>query len=564
MISDQTGYTTVSDRNIVSDHIHDHHRSIKNCNSSLNMLSIVVVTLATIVFLVSGCSNDMTTTPDTTTTSDTTTTTTTTTTPNTTTTTTMTTTPDTTTTPNTTTTTTSDELTASQDGYHVMYTTEDGFTPKRIDVPIGEDVIFVNNSDGFMWPASNIHPTHEILPSFDPQQAIKPGETWAYRFEENGYWRYHNHIEPSQGGLIVSSGDSTEERELLDMSMPNLEFPDPPASAAQDYDLYNSDSDLADFLKTYGPSATAGVLKEIELSTPGIDCHNRAHEVGRMAFEELGPIAFALASHECQSGVFHGSTEALFAARGTANLTADVTAVCSLAENAFIRHQCLHGVGHGLMAWTTYEIHETLDLCDNLTDPSDRMSCYSGVFMENVVGGLTGAMGHKTEYLREDDAHFPCDVVEEQYMPDCYFYQTSHMLKVFDYDYSQVAQACLEAPSTARRHCFASYGRDVGAATRGDPALAIVYCSFATADNYRVECIQGAVQDRFWEKPGADEAASMCGMLKDDDASRDACYNTIITRAGYVFSDDTERSAFCAKLPESRQQNCRSIIATNS
>ena len=57
-------------------------------------------------------------------------------------------------------------------------------------------------------------------------------------------------------------------------------------------------------------------------------------------------------------------------------------------------------------------------------------------------------MGHKTQYLRPDDPHFPCDVVEARYLADCYFYQTSHMLRVFDGDFASVASECRHAPGT--------------------------------------------------------------------------------------------------------------------
>lgn len=451
----------------------------------------------------------------------------------------------------------------AEDAYSVVYTAEEGFVPNRLDVPTGATVLFVNDSDAFVWPASNIHPTHEVLPQFDPQRALGPGETWAYRFEENGYWRYHNHVEPSENGMIVSLGDADDDVEPLEMDMLEVAFPEPPATAAEDYDLYGDEDDLAAFVTEYGPAAAVELLKEIELRIPGTNCHDLAHEVGRIAFDAFGPITFALSLHECQSGALHGSLEALFAARGTASLAADVSVVCSQADNPFILHQCLHGIGHGVMAWTAYELHDALELCDLMHTQYNQSSCNSGVFMENVVGGLSGLMGHTTEYLQDDDPHFPCDAVEQRYVADCYFYQTSHMLKVFDYDYARIARACSEAPEQARGHCYASYGRDVGAATRGDPAAAVEYCGHAPDGPHRVGCIRGAVQDRFWEKTGADEAAAFCAMLGEESAGRDGCYDEIIVRARDVFSDPAERDAFCARLESSHRQQCRDSMAAS-
>ena len=67
----------------------------------------------------------------------------------------------------------------------VIYTGS-GFVPKRLDIEPGTQVRFVNASDKPLWPASNIHPTHSILPELDAKQAVSPGETWAFTFKDQG------------------------------------------------------------------------------------------------------------------------------------------------------------------------------------------------------------------------------------------------------------------------------------------------------------------------------------------------------------------------------------------
>ena len=442
----------------------------------------------------------------------------------------------------------------------VEYTADGQFVPERLDITTGDEVVFLNASDQPVWPASNIHPTHEILPSFDPLEVIWPGDSWSYQFNENGYWRYHNHIEPSQTGLIVSLGGPEDDLEPLIAQFSDLDLPDPPATA-DGVALMNDSALLEQFVRDYGPAATVALLKQAELAT-GRDCHNAAHEAGRVAYEAFGPAAFVLSGHECQAGSMHGATEALFADRGTARLAEDVNAVCSSAPNPFVLHQCLHGIGHGLMAWTTYEIHEALELCNVIGNTSGRGSCYSGVFMENVVGGLSGLMGHQTEYLSADDPHFPCDVIAPRYAPDCYFYQTSHMLYVFGGDHASVAGECDRLTGRSRTLCFGSYGRDVGAATRGDPAGAVRLCNHAPAGADRVQCISGAVQDRFWEPTGAAEALQMCTLLETPDttAEADTCWNTIITRARDVLTTPEARQAFCDAMPPNRKVSCVTTV----
>ena len=430
------------------------------------------------------------------------------------------------------------------------------FVPKRLDIEPGDQVRFVNASDKPLWPASNIHPTHAILPELDAKGAVPPGETWAFTFNTRGFWRFHNHLQPEVGGLVVALGDDDGLRaDPLVLEIPDREFETPSNISAQDYvDLITDDTLMVRFIRQYGPEHTVQILKESE-NYIEVDCHQRAHDLGRAAYEEYGAAAFALSGHECQAGSFHGATEALFASRGTANLEEDVATICAVANNPFFRHQCVHGVGHGLLAWTTYELHDALPLCDRMPTDGDRRSCYSGVFMENVVGGLTGLMGHITQYLKEDDPHFPCDSVVERYQVPCYFYQTSHMLNVFDRDYSKVAQACTEAPEAAQWNCFQSYGRDVGNVTRKDPETSILYCSYAPAGTSRIACIEGAAQDRFWEKTGADDALEMCALVQNAE-EKHACYWTIIVRARDVLGTDEEYDSFCAKIGEQWRRMC--------
>ena len=437
------------------------------------------------------------------------------------------------------------------------------FHPARLDIAVGTSVVFMNQSERPVWPASNIHPTHAILSTFDPLEAIWPGESWTYLFERGGYWRYHNHLEPSETGIVVALGGLEQKRTLpaLAEDMRPLSFPPMPDSAKDEYDL-RYEHELREFITLYGPQAAIGVLYE-DQSLTGRDCHDPAHVAGRIAYETFGPAAATVVVHECQAGLQHGVIEALFAERGTAHLSQDIADVCGASANAFIRHQCLHGIGHGLMAWTSYEIHEALELCDHSLTGVDKPSCYSGVFMENVVGGSSGAMGHITEYLKPDDPHFPCDAIAEDYVAHCYFYQTTHMIKVFGGDYPKIALACLEAPNfNAQWLCYSSYGRDVHAFVDGDAERSIELCGHAPAGDLRKSCLSGAVQNGFWDPGGASESIAFCALLEDDPDGQDGCYEIIIDRAPQVISDTTALRDFCTQLPESRQQHCLGITGS--
>ncbi|MBI4153453.1 hypothetical protein HY503_00425, partial [Candidatus Woesebacteria bacterium] len=47
---------------------------------------------------------------------------------------------------------------------------ENGFEPPALEISVGDSLTFENKDLGPHWPASNIHPTHQIYPEFDPKK----------------------------------------------------------------------------------------------------------------------------------------------------------------------------------------------------------------------------------------------------------------------------------------------------------------------------------------------------------------------------------------------------------
>lgn len=77
------------------------------------------------------------------------------------------------------------------------------YEPETVTIHQGQAIRFVNADTKPYWPASNIHPTHEIYSEFDPKKAVPPGETWIFRFDQIGSWRMHDHLYPFIKGMIT-------------------------------------------------------------------------------------------------------------------------------------------------------------------------------------------------------------------------------------------------------------------------------------------------------------------------------------------------------------------------
>jgi plastocyanin len=83
--------------------------------------------------------------------------------------------------------------------FEVSYT-NNGYSPKDFNIPVGTTVIFINESAQAMWTASDMHPSHTLLPDFDQ---LGTGQVYSYTFTKAGVWSYHNHRAPNHGGEIT-------------------------------------------------------------------------------------------------------------------------------------------------------------------------------------------------------------------------------------------------------------------------------------------------------------------------------------------------------------------------
>jgi plastocyanin len=93
---------------------------------------------------------------------------------------------------------------------NVITYTDSGFSPKEMKIKAGETAVFKNESSKSMWPASAMHPTHAVYPTtggclgstFDACKGLLPGESWSFKFDIAGNWKYHDHLTPTFFGAI--------------------------------------------------------------------------------------------------------------------------------------------------------------------------------------------------------------------------------------------------------------------------------------------------------------------------------------------------------------------------
>lgn len=88
-------------------------------------------------------------------------------------------------------------------GVVLVAVNDEGFTPRTIEARAGDRIVWVNEGSRPHWPASDVHPTHEVYAELDPLGPIAPGQSWEFVAAEVGRWTIHDHLAPDHTGTVV-------------------------------------------------------------------------------------------------------------------------------------------------------------------------------------------------------------------------------------------------------------------------------------------------------------------------------------------------------------------------
>ncbi len=302
-----------------------------------------------------------------------------------------------------------------------VYKTPWGYFPYKIEIALGTEVTFKNLTRQYMWPASDLHPTHDAYQEFDPQGAIDPYAEWSFTFDQRGVWSYHDHVAAQLTGRIAVHD----------------EF------GSTDFDCEGSDKKacwvaaIENALVEEGIPAAYATLISIhdrypEFATP---CHNYAHDIGLKSFVYYGKNAeFGPETSYCNAGFYHGFVEGLI------DNNSDIKAVEDFCNRTGERlrdsfplaeQQCRHGIGHAsieyymnrypeLMGTPNELIKRSLETCRALDNVGDEdMRCASGIF--NVYRDLVMVTSGFNAYKQGKEIYAICAAVEEEFEKEgCY------------------------------------------------------------------------------------------------------------------------------------------------
>ncbi len=269
-------------------------------------------------------------------------------------------------------------------------------------------------------------------------------------------------------------------------------------------------------IQEFYPVAKKGPLEEVyrllkdKFSQNPVSAHDYVHVIGEVAYQTRGENGITLCDALSSYGCFHGFLAAFIVELGAEALPKTELA-CKKLGPADIP-SCLHGIGHGVMAWRNYELGSSLNLCDDLEELS-RIYCYDGVFMESFTNSMLPPEKRIARKQDPDDPWLPCTELQERYLMACYRQKVFDLFGFLGGDFKKLADLCLTLPAKYVPICVESYGYRVAISVQTQLEEINRLCGFLESGSERDECLLAAMAELSFEGRSGESIEKICGLV---------------------------------------------------
>ena len=349
----------------------------------------------------------------------------------------------------------------------------------------------------------------------------------------------------------------TTERELQDEKMKNFKTDNDQVNHLLSQCGLDQHCLVEEIQKMAKNNSEEELLETISLTmgsyeSQGIWCHHQGHHIGKFLLGYYnGDVHDALsnADRKCDSSLHHGIIENFMMQQVILNnLEPDdieVTTFCDIFDDRLTRLECGHGMGHGLVKVSDYDLEWSANRCDEFTITEQKQVCYRGVFMENIV-----ALADGKGVFDEDDPYSVCNTLEDRHAQVCYQY---HATKIGSFTPGTVFDSCDKIESESMiKYCYIGVKPYLFSAFHNNYQKVVLECSKGNPD-YQTYCYVGMVIGLVdWK--GSDEGITFCKVIPDE--FKPDCYDYL----GKMILDESpdKIEEECSKAESLKYQNiCR-------
>lgn len=345
---------------------------------------------------------------------------------------------------------------------------------------------------------------------------------------------------------------------------------------------------FVDLATTKGGVYAFEILKRAILP-PNTDLHLMGHAVGDELYKQESLDGMKYCTHDFRNACSHSIVVGALLQDGLAVFDR-VNEVCKKAPGGPGAYtMCFHGFGHGVLAYTEYEIPEAVELCGRVGTAEynyeEASQCIGGIVMEMHQGIHDPEIWaqKKDKYLTPGD---PLRICEEDYMPEsaktfCYSYITPY---IFDAAgavngnptpeiYPASFAFCDAVENDQHREtCYAGLGkefivlaqdRDIRRMedTPDDKLqLAASWCMLAEKEEAQKACLLDILNSIFWGGENDPGVSVRYCSLQEPGAIRDACFDHLYMIAGFYVPEPARREKICELTPEDKKPLCEATL----
>lgn len=340
----------------------------------------------------------------------------------------------------------------------------------------------------------------------------------------------------------------------------------------------------------YGAEYSFEVLKVANVP-PNTDMHLLGHVVGDQLYKQKGVDGIKVCSDDFRNACSHSIVVGLLLEQGEGVLP-DIASACRQAPGGKGAYtMCFHGLGHGVLAYTGYEMESAVDLCKKVGTieygNQEMHQCISGIMMEMVTGvhDVPLWQSMRPKYFKLDDPLYPCtaDFIPDESRYLCLVYITPHLFEAaggsigtpIARDFEIAFGFCDRLPEkdfSLRDACFGGFGkefvgiakardiRNVDVMTTEQIDKIISWCGLTFDQKGEGSCIVHALNSLYWGGENEPSSAiSLCSQIVNQDL-KTSCYDALFNAVSFYKNEKDYKTNFCNLIESGFVTRCKNVL----
>lgn len=340
--------------------------------------------------------------------------------------------------------------------------------------------------------------------------------------------------------------------------------------------------------KEHGGVYAFEVLKRAQVP-PNTDMHLLGHAVGDELYKQVGLDGMQYCGHDFRNACSHSIVVSALLAEGM-NVFDKVNDTCKKAPGGPGAYtMCFHGFGHGVLAYSEYEVPQAVKLCGKVGTKEygneEVAQCIGGIVMEMHQGVHDPEIWaqKKDKYLTPSD---PLRLCKSDYMPEsakvlCYSYITPYIFDAAGAKngnptpdiYAKSFAFCDSVVNDKQRQsCYGGLGkefvvlaqdRDIRRMedTPNDKlSVSASWCALSNNEEAETACLLSILDSLYWGGENNPEVSvRYCSLLKDGSV-KNSCFRHLFEITTYYQPNQIIRKTICDSVPASFTNQCKQKI----